>query len=91
MRELEKTASKIFFLFPLILSSTGKILTVREIPYVLEKYFPEVSEAARDQRSKAASEAEGKYFSVRPSHPVNNIYMADKLLKRRDKSWIKSF
>ena len=30
---------------------------------VLEKYFPEALEAARDRRSRAASEAEGKYFS----------------------------
>jgi hypothetical protein len=28
-----------------------------------EKYFPEASEAAQDRRSRAASEAEGKYFS----------------------------
>ena len=32
---------------------------------VLKKYFPEVSEAARDRRPRDASEAEGKYFLVR--------------------------
>ena len=30
-----------------------------------EKYFPEVSEAAGDRRSRDASETEGKYFQVR--------------------------
>jgi hypothetical protein len=30
--------------------------------YVLKKYFPEVSEAARGRRPRDASEAEGKYF-----------------------------
>ena len=30
-----------------------------------EKYFPEVSEEARDWRSRDASETDGKYFSVR--------------------------
>jgi hypothetical protein len=29
----------------------------------IEKYFPEVSEAARDRRSRDASETEEKYFS----------------------------
>ena len=30
-----------------------------------EKYFPEVSEAARGRRPRDASESEGKYFLVR--------------------------
>ena len=37
------------------------LFTGREIR--TEKYFPEVSEAARNRRSRDASETEGKYFS----------------------------
>ena len=42
---------------------------------VLEKYFPSVSEASLNLWFWADSETSEKYFSVRTSQPVNNIYV----------------
>ena len=49
-------------LFSKAIFNKYRLFAVREVR--TEKYFPEVSEAARDRRSRDSSETEGKYFSV---------------------------
>ena len=50
-----------------------KLFTVPIGPYT-EKYFSSVLEASLDLRSRAASKTSGKYFSVRTSKTVNNLF-----------------
>ena len=42
---------------------------------VLEKYFVSVSKTSLGLRPRAVFETSTKYFPVRASHPVNNIYI----------------
>ena len=44
-----------------------------------EKYFPEVSEAARDRRSRDASETEGNIFQYGPTLTVSNLFFLPSL------------
>jgi hypothetical protein len=54
------------------------------ILFKLEKYFPEASEAARDRRSRAACEAEGKLFRLFIQIIKNSNYLFSGLFYSMD-------